>query len=108
LQVGGFDAARLGVSYNDVDFCLKLRRRGLRVVYAPRATLVHHESQSVSHVERPDDQGSFHAEAEFLRRSWHPWIREDPSFSPNLCPTRPDGALAWPPRRAVLEDPLDG
>lgn len=46
LAVGGFDADRLAVAFNDVDLCLKLNARGWRSLYEPRATLVHHESVS--------------------------------------------------------------
>ena len=41
--VGGFDD-RLGVAFNDVDFCLRLRQRGYGVVYTPHAVLRHAES----------------------------------------------------------------
>ncbi len=34
--------------YEDVDYCLKVRERGLRVVYEPAATLFHYESKSGS------------------------------------------------------------
>ena len=43
--VGGFDET-FAVTYNDVDFCLKLREAGLLVVYAPKVELYHHESLS--------------------------------------------------------------
>src|SRR5579863_141659 len=39
---GGFDE-RLPASFNDVDYCLKLRQAGHLVVYAPLCELVHHE-----------------------------------------------------------------
>ncbi len=32
--------------YQDVDFCLRLRARGMRILYTPRASLYHHESGS--------------------------------------------------------------
>ncbi len=40
---GGFDE-RLRVTFNDVDFCLRLRQRGYAVVYTPHAALRHVES----------------------------------------------------------------
>ena len=36
----------LSISFNDVDYCQKVRDLGLTVVYAPRAELFHFESQS--------------------------------------------------------------
>ena len=44
-ELGGFDEA-LGVDLNDVDLCLRAIDGGYRVVYEPRAELVHHESPS--------------------------------------------------------------
>jgi GT2 family glycosyltransferase len=46
-EVGGFDE-RLRVMYNDVDFCLRLQKRGYRNVYTPLAELTHHHSASRS------------------------------------------------------------
>lgn len=44
--VGGFDAERFAVSFNDVDLCLRLAARGWQSLYEPRACAVHHESVS--------------------------------------------------------------
>ena len=49
-SIGGFDE-KLSVSFNDVDFCLKLREAGYLVVYTPLTELVHHESRSRGHTE---------------------------------------------------------
>ncbi|MCC5953291.1 MAG: glycosyltransferase [Acidimicrobiia bacterium] len=44
-EVGGLSEVFPG-AYNDVDYCLKLHSRGLRIVYSPDAELYHHESSS--------------------------------------------------------------
>jgi O-antigen biosynthesis protein len=49
-SLGGFDET-LPASFNDVDYCLKLRDAGLLLVYAPLCELVHHESRTRGHVE---------------------------------------------------------
>jgi GT2 family glycosyltransferase len=41
-SLGGFDEA-LPTAYNDLDFCLRARARGLAVLFVPHATLLHHE-----------------------------------------------------------------
>ncbi|KKM08853.1 hypothetical protein SY88_22400 [Clostridiales bacterium PH28_bin88] len=41
----GFDEGYVN-SFEDVDFCLRVRQAGWRVVYTPRSVLVHHESVS--------------------------------------------------------------
>ena len=43
--IGGYSKS-LAISFNDVDFCLKTIENELTVVYAPRAELIHYESQS--------------------------------------------------------------
>jgi len=45
LDLGGFDEAYWN-GYEDVDYCLSVRARGLRVVYESDAVLYHYESQS--------------------------------------------------------------
>lgn len=45
LELGGLDETYWN-GYEDVDYCLKVRDRGLRVIYAGDAALTHFESQS--------------------------------------------------------------
>jgi len=40
-ELGGFDELDFGVSYNDVDYCLRVRAAGHRIVYTPQAKLMH-------------------------------------------------------------------
>ena len=44
-EVGGFNE-QLAIDFNDVDYCLKVRRAGYRVVFTPYAELFHYESTS--------------------------------------------------------------
>ncbi|WP_051334358.1 glycosyltransferase [Bradyrhizobium sp. Ai1a-2] len=44
-QVGGYTES-LAISFNDVDYCLKVSERGHTIVYAPKAELIHFESKS--------------------------------------------------------------
>lgn len=44
-ELGGLDEGFWN-GYEDIDYCLKVRARGLRVVYEPGAVLTHFESQS--------------------------------------------------------------
>jgi GT2 family glycosyltransferase len=45
-EVGGFDTRYRPAYYEDSDYCVTLRRRGYRIVYEPRAILVHYENGS--------------------------------------------------------------
>lgn len=41
FAVGGFDAAYAPAYFEDVDLCLSLAARGLKIVYEPRSTVTH-------------------------------------------------------------------
>jgi GT2 family glycosyltransferase len=81
LAVGGFDE-QLAVAYNDVDFCLKLRQRGLRIVWTPLAELYHYESASRG----ADRAGDPRWEQEKLRMhgKWGGMLCDDPYYNPSL------------------------
>lgn len=50
LEIGAL-STQFPLSFNDVDLCLRILRRGHRVIVEPSATLVHHESLSrVQHI----------------------------------------------------------
>jgi GT2 family glycosyltransferase len=76
-DLGGFDAA-LPVAFNDVDYCLRLRDKGLLVVYTPLAELVHFESKSRGHA---DDV----VETPIFRNRWRDeMLSGDPYYNVNL------------------------
>ena len=99
LESGGFDELRFPVNFNDVDYCLRLAARGLRIVLTPHARLQHRESASRGREERPDSAPRFQRELRSLRNLWGEALIADPSYSPLLALSDPPyGALAWPPR----------
>jgi GT2 family glycosyltransferase len=97
LRLGGLDES-IAVAFNDVDFCLRLRKAGLRCVYTPDATLVHHESKSRGKDDSPDKRARFAREVETIMARWGELLRNDPAYNPNLTLESEDFALAWPPR----------
>ena len=40
-ELGGFEENDFGVAYNDVDYCLRVRAAGRRIIYTPQAKLMH-------------------------------------------------------------------
>lgn len=75
-RVGGLSTA-FPANYNDVDYCLKLRHVGLRVVCTPEAQLFHYESSSRG----PGPVAT--AELELLHRRWGP-LTHDPYYNPSF------------------------
>jgi O-antigen biosynthesis protein len=85
-QVGGFDAEAFPVDFNDVDFCLRLRARGLRNIWTPAARLAHLESVSRGPAVGPA-RARFEAEAARFAERWGAVIRHDPFYHPCLSLT---------------------
>ncbi len=97
LKVGGMDEVRFPVNFNDVDYCLKLRANGKRIVFTPHAKLVHLESASRGQDLRADQEKRFERELQNLRAKWGSVLAADPYYSPMLSRDPiPFSALAWP------------
>ena len=97
-EVEGLDEEAFPVAFNDVDFCLKLRERGLRNVWTPHARLVHHESASRGRRRSAEQEARANRELAALRARWAAALVEDPYHSPNLSLKSKVPRLAWPPR----------
>ncbi|MBP2294402.1 glycosyltransferase family 2 protein [Azospirillum rugosum] len=95
-EVGGFDTG-LWLNYNDVDFCNKVRARGLRIVIDPAIELYHFESLS--------KEGTFNWELQNFIRRWG--IPADPYVNPAYAADSPfyeiDRSPAARPVRDVQE-----
>ncbi|MGH7072889.1 MAG: glycosyltransferase [Stellaceae bacterium] len=120
-EVRGLDEAALAVSYNDVDYCLKVREAGYLVVWTPDARLLHEGSVSQrGEVEAKSDQAKqarFAKEKATMYARWLPAIARDPAYNPNLTLTQlgftaeTESAPTWNPdfrpRPRVLVHPAD-
>jgi ADP-heptose:LPS heptosyltransferase/GT2 family glycosyltransferase len=85
-RIGGFDEAHPVVN-NDLDFCLRVWRAGLRVVYTPFVTLMHHELASRAGMSDVYDAPGFAQE-------WrHVFLKGDPFHNPNLAVDAVDQAV---------------
>jgi GT2 family glycosyltransferase len=93
-EVGGL-TEELAVAFNDIDFCMKIRRAGYLIVYDPFAELYHYESKS-----RGLDQGNpekvarFQNEMAIFQKRWPEILRDgDPYYNPNLSMVTQDFSL---------------
>lgn len=97
--VGGLDANNLKISYNDVDFCLKLHAAGYRNVYVPYANLYHYESASRGSDATGERALRLAKEADWMERRWGYALNCDQFYNPNLSVTGGKFfTLASPPR----------
>jgi GT2 family glycosyltransferase len=92
-RAGGLSTI-LPVNYNDVDYCLKMRAAGRRVVYDPDLVMYHFESSS-----RSTDVEDW--EKDRLKDRWLPTTAVDPYSNPNLRWGTPRivAPLLWMKRR---------
>ena len=86
--LGGFDE-RFATDFNDVDYCLRVRERGLRIVTTPFAQLYHFEGATYGSRERVVNP----AEISALSERWSTVIARDPYYNPNLTLTALDYSL---------------
>jgi GT2 family glycosyltransferase len=82
--VGGLDEIDFQIAYNDVDFCLKLGRRGWHNVYAPQAVVVHYESKSRGQDMAPQHIERYKRELAVLQERWDTDSVVDPMHHPRL------------------------
>lgn len=112
-DMGGFDTHRFAVNFNDVDYCLRLRHAGYRVVFTPHAMIRHFESVSRGReIGTPADHRR-QREIACLRTAWRAPILNDPQYHPLFSvDSLPYRALALDhrdpaPRRAGLRGHAD-
>ncbi len=97
-DVGGMNEKDLPVSFNDIDFCLKLRDAGYWNLWTPFAKLLHHESKTRGSDRTPAQKKRAKREIAYMRERWGSLLDRDPAYNPNLTLEHEDWSLAWPPR----------
>ena len=110
--VGGF-TEELAVAFNDIDYCMKVRKLGKLVVYAPYAVLHHYESKSRGLEDTPEKVERFNREIATFAKRWPEILRDgDPYYNPNLTLRKSNFALRDLKKEKIgepykLEVPLD-
>lgn len=89
-QLGGYNE-ELVVTYNDVDFCWRVREAGKLVVYTPHAQLSHREFATRGRDSRDAEHAAqTQREAALMRTRWSSYFEEgDPVLNPNCDPASP-------------------
>lgn len=92
-QVNGL-SEELRVAFNDIDYCMKVRRLGLLVVYNPYAELYHYESKSRGLEDTPEKVARFNGEIEKFHEKWEKELEAgDGYYNPNLTLDNSDFSL---------------
>ena len=76
----------LAVAFNDVDFCLKIREKGYRIVYTPWVELIHYESKTRGYEDTPKKKERFEKEKDVFIKKWKMLLDEnkDPYLNINF------------------------
>lgn len=118
-ELGGL-SEEFAVALNDVDFCLRVREKGLLVVFTPFAELFHFESKSRgSDLKQPkkavkaekaeneescvkeDNSSRYNKEAALFRSKWKKILQEgDPYYNVNFSLDRSDYSLKMHKKKA--------
>jgi GT2 family glycosyltransferase len=96
LSVGGFDEENLPIAYNDVDYCLGLRKLGYKILCVTDAKLFHYESASRKSdvkivykvlkfvkflkFKKIERYKKFLQEQDFMQKKWLKEISSDPFY----------------------------
>ena len=97
-QVDGLDSKNLTVAYNDVDYCLKVKKAGYKIIWTPGAKLYHHESASRGFDVSHENYDRWSSEYHYMRQKWGDSLEIDPYYNSNLSNEHEDYSLSNPPR----------
>lgn len=121
LEVAGMDEEAFKVSYNDVDFCLKVRAAGYLAVWTPYAIVMHEGSVSQNQIDSARQEAKrkrFQSEQDAMLQKWLPTLARDPAYNKNLSlngngfeieprPLLTWQPVTWRPAPVVLAHPAD-
>ena len=83
-EVGYMDEG-FAVAFNDVDFCLKIRKKGYFIIYNPHIEFTHYESKSRGLENTPEKIKRFQGEISRFKERWQDFLDEgDPYYNINL------------------------
>lgn len=83
-KLGGLNIVGLPVTFNDVDFCIKVQKAGYMNLWTPFGELYHHESKTRGDDQTPEKQSRFKMECEFMEAQWGDFLWNDPFYNRNL------------------------
>ncbi|SDX27180.1 Glycosyltransferase, GT2 family [Pseudomonas syringae] len=100
-ELEGLDEQAFPVAFNDVDLCLRIREKGLSLIWTPFAELIHAESASRGKDQTPEKRARGQREQQGFIDRWSQSGQSDPYYHPALSLdylSGPYGGLAMPPR----------
>lgn len=90
-ELNGLDEG-FKVALNDVDFCMRIRKKGYYVLYTPYSELYHYESKTRGYEDTPEKIERYRKEKEYFFSKWSEEI-QDPFYNINLTYEKEDFSL---------------
>lgn len=92
-EINGFDEF-FKVAFNDVDLCMRIRKRGYLIAWTPYAEAYHYESISRGYEDTAEKQRRFEEEANSFKIKWKKELENsDPYYNVNFTLDRSDFSL---------------
>jgi len=83
-EIGGMDEG-FPIGYNDIDFCMRARRKGYQIIWTPFAELYHYESVSRGYDTTPEKKSRLKNETDKFMDRWQKELNHgDPFYNLNL------------------------
>ncbi len=83
-EVGGFEES-FKVAFNDIDYCLKIRKLNKLVVYDAYSLWYHYESVTRGYEESEEKRIRFESEVQLFQNRWRDiLVHGDPYYNPNF------------------------
>lgn len=99
MDFRSMDAGKIDESINWLDFFLRIKENGFRVVWTPFSVLrVHHVVAFNDHRGGESHKNEIINSRAFFQSGWGSSLKHDPSNSINLSNNYGDFSLAWPPK----------
>ena len=94
-ELGGLDES-FTVALNDVDFCLRVREKGLLNIFTPFSELYHYESKSRGSDKKDERALRYQQESDRFRVKWADALAKgDPYYNPNFSLDHSDFTVNW-------------
>lgn len=94
-ELGGLDE-EFAVALNDVDFCLRVREKGLLNIFTPFAELYHFESKSRGSDKNDSRAIRYQQESDRFKIKWEKVLAAgDPYYNPNFSLDHSDFTVNW-------------
>ena len=82
------------VAFNDVDFCMRIRKEGYLIVFTPFAELYHYESKTRGAEDTPEKRRRFQGEIDRFHTRWARELEAgDPYYNPNFSLEKEDFSI---------------